>query len=669
MIDVSQSFLDEIYKTSRYVQVRGTLSKDGVVTNLESDDFVSGSISRVSKAVGASNFRIGDTHIDHLDFSLGIKDNQFNNLVGSTVVVEFGLELAEDVIEWCKLGTFIINTSGVKRKTKTIGVVADSMLSKADKSFTGISTGTPYDLANWCCSGCGLELATTKEEFSAFANGNISLSIPDPNVYDGIKTHRDLLMWIANTTCTFVTCNVDGKVVFKPYSGVSVWEINPDTIANKEFGDYIVNITNVTMKIQDKEYNLDTEASEDNTLALDENPLFINYVADGLREQALTAIRDELNLVQFIPFRIEFNGNPALEVGDWVTYKGSKYLITSSTFKFKGKSTIQGVGLVQGNTKKQSSTSRGTGGSSSGGGAGVDYKTVRYVNSRQLSIGSARTRIFDFDFEVGADVTPMLTVLVTCDITKEGFVRVLLNYDNVNQIPIYQEFMPVGTNSLAFTFPLAPRSESMQHILYGYIESEDGAEGTISIEHVLASLSAWGMSTGGDEWNGRIEVIEEVPLFTIDTKDMLNMLGVSESVAFGESTPKVTLKYTATQATLSGSATLRSNSDAEDGYDIDYLGYYDDGNTATWSFDLPNDSNITLSVEAATSGTRYLAVYIDDVLVNSSMAYNSGSYQVSTLMKAVQGYSLSAGTHTVTVAKASGSYAPLVDFIEIIYTE
>lgn len=507
MINVTQAFLEEVYKTSRYVQIRGSLTKNGLVTSLSSDDFISGSISRVSKAVGSSNFRIGDTHIDYIEFSLGIRDNDFSNIVGSTVVLEFGLEVSENVIEWCKLGTFIINQSGVKRKTKTIGITADSMLSKADKQLTGISSGTAFDLANWCCSNCGLELATTAEEFSKFANSDIVLSMPDINVYDGIKTNRDLLMWIANATCTFVTCDVEGRVVFKPYTSEPVWGINTDTIASKEFGDYTVNITNVTMNIQDKSYNLDSEASVDNTLVLDENPLFINYVADSLRENALSAIRDKLSLMQFVPFKIEFNGNPALEVGDWVTYKGSKYLITSSIFKFKGKSTIQGVGLKQGNTKKQSSTSRGSGGS--GGGTDSGYRTIKYTNSRDIPIKSTRKKIFEFDFEVGANSIPMLTVLATCDMTSEGFVRVLLNYDNVNQIPIYQSYMKVGTNSISFSFPFDAREEVMTHVLNGYIESDE-AEGTISMNNVVASLSSFGINTADIEWDGRIEVSDVV---------------------------------------------------------------------------------------------------------------------------------------------------------------
>lgn len=532
MIDVTQSFIDEVYKTSRYVRIRGTLtSATGVSTTLEEDDFVSGSIARISKAVGGTNFRIGDTHIDYLEFSLGIKDNPFNNLVGSNVVLEYGIELAEGVYEWCKLGTFHINLSGVVRKTKTIKVTADSMLCKADKSVSSVSSGTPYDLANWACSNCGLELATSSDEFSAFANGNINLSMPDVNVYDGIKTYRDLLMWVANITCTFVTCNVDGKIVFKPFVGVPVCEINPDTIASKEFGDYTMNITNVTMSIEDKDYNLDEEASLDNTLALDENPLFINYVADALRVQALTNIRDELNKVQFVPFKLEFNGNPAIEVGDWITYRGSSYLVTSSNYKYKGKSTLQGVGLKQGNMKKQGSTTRGgTGGSGSGGSSTVDYLTVRYVNAKKLNIDSTRKRIFNFDFEVNGGVVPLLSVIITCNITKAGVVKVFLNYDNVNVIPEYYHYMPVGMNSISFTFPLAPRDVNMAHTLYGYIMSEDVAVGTIEMEHLVARLSAWGLVVGSSEWNGRLELSEEIPLFTIHENTSINMLGVAESL-------------------------------------------------------------------------------------------------------------------------------------------
>lgn len=517
MINVTKSFLDSIYKTSRYVKIKGAItSYNGVVTTLEEDDFVSGSVSRVSKAVGSANFRIGDTHIDYLEFSLGIKDNQFTDLVGSTVVLEYGIEVSENVYEWCKLGTFYINPSGIVRKTRTIKVTADSMLSKADKQITSVSTGNPYDLASWACNNCGLELATSSDEFGAFANSDINIIMPDANVYDGIKSYRDLLMWIASMTCTFVTCNVDGKVVFKKYSGVSVWTVNQDTIASKEFSGYTMNITNVTMSIQDTYYNIDTEASVDNTLPLDENPLFINYVSDALRVQALTNIRDELSKVQFVPFKIEFNGNPAIEVGDWITYNGSNFLVTSSIFKYRGKSTLQGVGLKQGNTKKQGSTTRGSGGSGGGSSSTVDYLTVRYVNAKEYAIGSNRKRIADFHFEVDGGVVPLLSIIVTCNITTEGTIKVFLNYDNVDVVPEYYHHAQVGMNSLSFTFPLEPTEEHRAHTLYAYILSEDGAVGTIAIENVLARLSSWGLTTDSIEWDGRLELTEEIPLFTIN---------------------------------------------------------------------------------------------------------------------------------------------------------
>ena len=536
MILVTQDFLNSVYNTSRYVKLRGTLtSASGVSTTLEEDDFVSGSISRVSKAVGGSSFRIGDTHIDYLEFSLGIKDNKFSNLIGSTVVLEYGVEISKDVYEWCKLGTFIINHFGVVRKNKTIQVTADSMLSKTDKPMVAITTGMPYDLANWACSSCGLELATSLSEFFDFVNGGRTIIVPDTSIFDAIKTYRDLLMWVANFTCTFVTCDVDGKVVFKPYLSAPVWTVNPDTIASKEFADYKMHITNVTMDIKGKHYSLDKDVSLDNTLELDENPFLISYEAKALKLEVLNDIRNELSQVQFVPFKLEYNGNPAIEPGDWITYKGSDYLVTSSTFKYKGKSTLQGVGIPQGNTKKQSSTTKGSTGGSGGGGDGskVNYLTVRYVNAREYTIDSKRKRIVDFEFEVNGGIVPLLSVIITCNITAAGVVKVLVNYDNIDRIPAYYHYMPVGMNSVSFTFPLAPRDGRMTHTLYVYILSEDGAVGTIAMENVLASLSAWGLATGSSEWNGRLEFNEEIPLFGIHENTSIIMLGVSESVNFG----------------------------------------------------------------------------------------------------------------------------------------
>lgn len=118
----------------------------------------------------------------------------------------------------------------------------------------------------------------------------------------------------------------------------------------------------------------------------------------------------------------------------------------------------------------------------------------------------------------------------------------------------------------------------------------------------------------------------------------------------------------ASEAVLSGSAELRSNSSALSGYDIDYIGDYpDDG--VLWSIELDVDSRIILIVKAASADDRYLDVYIDDVLVSNDLLYNSGSYNGGIEQTVVTDYALSAGSHTIGVGKDVGTYAPLVDYI------
>ena len=702
MVDVTQQFLDEINNPGGFAKLRGNLSNYGVDTPLDDSDFVSGSISRVTKAVVDSNFQIGDVHRDYLTFTLIIRDNTFPNLIGSDVTLEYGAYVGDDKYEWCPLGKFTILPDGVVRYNKTISVTAYSMISKTEKNITELTSGTPYDLALWACNKCGVELATTKDEFNLFANSNVVVTLPNQNDHAGIKTYRDLLMWVANLTCTFVTCGVDGKIKFKTYSGIPVCEIHPDSIKNKQFNDYSMNIQNVTMTIGENTYNLDENALDENTLELDSNPLLVNYVADGLRLNVLNAIKDELSKIRFTPFKFDFRGNPALEVGDWVTYRDNSYLITSSVYKYRDVCTIQGVGIRIGSTKKQSTTIRGS--SNVSGGSSVQYSTIRYTNIDNIEISNIPKSVFEFAFELGENISPMLTIFCTCDITEAGLINLILKYDNVDLIPMYSKYMPIGKNSISFTYPLAPRDVSMTHRLYGYISSNDGAIGTISPENVISSISAWGITSGVVSWDGNIAINEDVPVFELDLRPInmleisesgegvvddttpayvvenvgmmslnlggISLLGLSEDLDFSQTEIHTSgvLKYTATQATLSGSAVLRQNDYAEDGYDIDYLSYYEDGGVATWKFELPFDSVIQLDVEAATKDNRYLAVYIDGVVVNSFMTYNSGSYETSIMQTAVSNYQLSAGTHSVTVARARGSYSPLVDFIQITYT-
>lgn len=127
--------------------------------------------------------------------------------------------------------------------------------------------------------------------------------------------------------------------------------------------------------------------------------------------------------------------------------------------------------------------------------------------------------------------------------------------------------------------------------------------------------------------------------------------------------------YTAKQAVLKGSCVLRDNSSAKDGKDIDYIGIYPD-NCATWTITMSADKTANIYVKAASSGSRYLNVYIDKTLVGEDIEVNSGSYTRGVEYLVSSDFSLTAGSHTVEVSRGTNhqdDYAPLTDYIRVEY--
>jgi hypothetical protein len=126
---------------------------------------------------------------------------------------------------------------------------------------------------------------------------------------------------------------------------------------------------------------------------------------------------------------------------------------------------------------------------------------------------------------------------------------------------------------------------------------------------------------------------------------------------------------TATEAELFNGAVLRSNSNAKDGEDIDYI-RSSTGSYGLWTFTMDESvDNIKFRVKAATSGTRYLSIDIDGVAIVNNLAIDSGSFNVGAEYTITNSLSLSAGEHTIKVYSEKDSYGPIADYVLLKYKE
>lgn len=248
---------------------------------------------------------------------------------------------------------------------------------------------------------CDVELAHTQAEIEALPNGTVMLSIYPEN---DIETYRDVLYFVAQVLGGFFCINREGKLELRKYGSAPVMEIQSKHRFTSSFSDFITRYTAVSST------NLRTETAEyyaletDNglTMNLGVNPL-LQFGLKETREQLCRNILNDLSMVNYVPFDSDTIGNPALELGDVLTFTGGQAdgeqltCITSFNCKIGGKQALKCVGknprLSQAKSKNDKNIS-GLLNQIEAGKIGIHT----FTNASAYSVAQANVRIISIEF-------------------------------------------------------------------------------------------------------------------------------------------------------------------------------------------------------------------------------------------------------------------------------
>ena len=678
MIKISDALEKYLTSTTRlegqYLKVRIT-TKSGTTYTISDSQLNSGSVKLERKSVSGSSFDIGECYINNITITLLDKEGRYSeSLDNANMRVYFGvvnesLGLNEEI----QIGRFIVPVDTTVRKIASIQITGDSMLSKFDLSTNSVSTsGDLYDLVTWCCANCGVDFALTEEEFRGLSqNTGYTYYISEES---SISTYRDVIMYVSQLIGGFATDTNDGKLTFKTYNtNNDVFNINNDTIASSNLGDSSYYLNGLSLKFKDKVIYASGDESSDYLLELDSNPLL-----DGLEEDMVTLllrnIWEQLKDIRFRSFTYSYNGNPALECGDLLhnSAKDVSSFITSLTWVYHGKSSVSSA-FMDKRTKTQSQGIKKA--ATSGGGSPNTLNIIKYINTESYSLSEAASKVVDMYFTLPANVAPLFTFTMICKNELSGIVSFSIHYDNVIEMlnPKYQN--SIGYHTLSFSKSFEPSGTSKPHslIIYAWFTKDENQEiisdnpCSVPAYNIEANIQAWGVASSEPEWTGRYEISDSVGIVTIDDAVKILRFTEKDKKAIEDFVPPaVDLTLLAKDATISGTTVLRSNSNVEGNYDLDYLGDYPD-NIASWSFNIAkNVATAKVSVTASSGDTsRSICLYIDGEKVVTDLKIYSGSYSSPTKVLALE-TSMSAGEHTIAVSRGStDSYAPLVASISI----
>ena len=339
-------FNQNIREEGQEIEIK--ISKSGRTYTITDDDLVASSVKITKKSVSGASFDIGECYVDSATFTINKNINNYKSLTGAKVTITIrvnneDLNLNESVL----LGTFRILQDGIKRTNTLLQVTADSYISKFDKSRKRATfTGDLYDLIMDSCSKCRVTFGMSESAFRALS-ANVAKTY-EIKKDSSLKTHRDVVMYIAQLIGGFATTTPEGALIFKNYiSNNDICNVNDNVIVNYSIGDEVYNLSGLGMSVKEKDVYLYREGEDDDSpyfLNLDSNPIIENCT-----DEEITAIVGniwnkliELNLNNF---SFEFNGNPLIEVGDIISIpeRNLETYVASCEWTYHGKESISCV--------------------------------------------------------------------------------------------------------------------------------------------------------------------------------------------------------------------------------------------------------------------------------------------------------------------------------------
>lgn len=570
MYPVSEAFLQAVQgNTRRYYWTGKITTAAGVEYLFDQENIVKGSGYVTAQCCGNSEIELGAVYAAEMGISLFLDIDRYT-LENAKVELSYHLCLANGTYETVPMGIFEI--SEANRTAHVLELKAYDAMLRFDKDFNGFETiGTAYGMMALCSTACGVELAQSQAEIEALPNGSELLFIYPEN---DIETYRDVLYFTAQVLGGFFCINREGKLEFRQYGNVPVLEILQKHRFSSSFSDFVTRYTAVSstnLRTQMAEYYA-LETDDGLTMNLGVNPL-LQFGLEETREELCRNILTALTKVNYVPFDSDTIGNPALDLGDVLTFSGGQAdsqqmtCVTSFTCKIGGRQSLKCVGknprLSQAKSKNDKNIS-GLLNQIEAGKIGIHT----FTNASAYTIGETDVRIISIEFaskeenhaqffgqvvvdvvaaqktrsvnaagtivipfpteesggetsltETGEDAesgTTDISVDVSLPVTwtDDGKAVCHVTFElNDTEILLHRpvETWHSGKHILSLYYPIENVVPNITNTFNVYLRMEDGS-GSVGIGDCIASISGQAMAAA---WDGRIDIEETTGWFSI----------------------------------------------------------------------------------------------------------------------------------------------------------
>lgn len=429
MYPVSEAFLQAVQEnTRRYYWTGRITTKNGAEYEFGAEDIVKGSGYISSQCCGSTEIELGTVYSAEMGITL-LADIDRYTLEDAAVELFYHLRLADGSYETVPMGIFEVTEAN--RTVKCLELKAYDYMLRFEKDFNGFQTvGQAYDFIHLCCESCKVEFAQTQEYIESLPNGTEGLSIYTDN---DIETYRDVLYYVGQVLGGFFCINRFGQLELRKYGTDAVMEIAGKHRFSSSFSDFITRYTAVSstnMRTEMAEYYA-LDPDDGLTMNLGVNPL-LQFGLDETREQLCRNILDDISVIDYVPFDSDTIGNPALDIGDVLTFVGGQAdgdkisAVTSMQVNIYGRQKLKGVGknprLAQAKSKNDKNISgllSQIEGNKEAGRIGIHT----FTNASAFTVAETNTRIVSLEFATAEENHAQFFGQIIVDVAADAVTR------------------------------------------------------------------------------------------------------------------------------------------------------------------------------------------------------------------------------------------------------
>lgn len=456
MLDVSSAMKQYVNNRVRdarqYVRIEIAVEEiEGGKIILNLSDMVNGSVIIKRRSVSSTNFDIGQSYIDEAQFAVDretLEDIYSDDLVGHIVQIIYGVHninntdiVAEQEDEEVVIFTGVIPQSGVTNTIMTTEIKLDSMLSDLCVKIEGLTSATPMGYFNWIANRTGITLATRLTDYvEHHINNQYTYYITEESK---IQTYLDVAMWLSQILGGAVTANNLGELDFVIYDEeAEAYELYEGICKTSQVGSQPHFFNACSIVIDNEEIKVIGTGADTYVLQLSDNPFLVNIQDDLLRGIIIANIFNQMAPKPLQAFSYTYNGNPLLELGDKISYKGKTTFVEAIEYGFRKNSKLEGYTI----DNRLTTQSQGVRSASHSGGGGTPSSEVlgvlKWVNAEQIVINEINNpdgvEIAKEYFALYANTKAMLATTINfvafstgSDVNANVYLVVEQYYDNV----------------------------------------------------------------------------------------------------------------------------------------------------------------------------------------------------------------------------------------------